>query len=925
MRPLLLEISAFGPYAGLESIPFEQLGSQGLYLITGDTGAGKTTLFDAISFALFGEASGDNRKADMFRSLYADPATPTFVRLRFAYKGKTYTVQRNPTYLRPAKRGGGMTQENAEATLYSEHESPVSGVKTVNERITDILGIRQEQFAQIAMIAQGSFHKLLFANTFDRIRIFREIFRTAPYEQLQKSLAEDVKALDAHCQKLQQSIRQYADGLLCDPEDLELYARLTAMQGDGMDKTPLPDVLELAETLISKDEETENKLKQQREPMEKALRAADKQLTEYQEYTEIQRLLEQKREALRQAQSALQERAKAKSEAEAKQPLISKVIGQLATLQNDAPKYAEIQNLQNETKKLGQDVEGLQQRHKRQQSEHHRLDQLIQAEKLELSQLQDAGTDMLRLENESRQLEEQLRQTDELIQQLIQLQNAAKEWQNTKQRQLQALDDYDRAETQYRQKFTLFLHEQAGILAGQLEEDRPCPVCGSTHHPSPAPKTEEAPSEAELQQWEKHRNEKQRQLNDCNQQLLLLTENGKQLSQQVKNGYKALEIGAYDKASALDRVNAERQRLRKLQALNQSHLAAQRQAKKRKEALDSSIPANETQQKTIEEALRQLQDKLVETQTALASKQNLLENLSKALPYPDQQTAQTAYGQLLQQKQQLENGLQTADKNYHETQSLVSRIEGEIKPLQEKIQAGCGISPEKERQNKATAQQQLTENQQAEKAVYARLQNNRQALANIRAQSGNAEQVRKELSWKKALSQTANGTLGGQSKIALETYVQMTYFDRVVERANTRLMIMSGGQYELRRKQENGRNGQTGLDLDVIDHYNDSRRDVRTLSGGETFKAALSLALGLSDEIQAQAGGIRIDTLFVDEGFGSLDEESLRQALQALTSLTEGNRLVGIISHVDELRKIERQIQVRKERNGGSSTRIIGV
>ncbi len=925
MRPLRLEISAFGPYAGLETIPFEQLGSQGIYLITGDTGAGKTTLFDAISFALFGEASGDTRKAEMFRSLYADPGTPTYVKLTFAYNGKTYTVMRNPTYLRPAKRGGGMTQENAEATLWCGEESPVSGVKTVNERIIGILGIRQEQFAQIAMIAQGNFHKLLFANTAERIRIFREIFRTAPYEQLQKSLAEDVKTLEANYQQLQQSIRQYADGLLCDPMDSELDERLKAMQGEGLDQTPLPELLSLAEMLIRKDEALEHKLKQEKEPLEKALKEAENRLAAQQDYQKAKAQLEKKQQELLQAKTLLQEHAKAKAEAEARQPLLTQVIGEMANIQKDAPNYGKVQELQNEIKTLQRQQKEMQQTQAERQAAYERLGQLVQTEKREQSELQEAGTDLLRLENEQKKLEEQLLQLEELSGQLLQLKKTANDWQVMQQQQKNAQTEADRADAAYRQKFDLFLREQAGILAEKLEENLPCPVCGSTLHPSPAPKTEEAPSEADLQRLEKQRDETQRRLNDCNKQLLVLTESGKQTSERVKESYQRLNIGDYDKHTAMERVAAERQRLQQEKRKNQQDLTAQQQAKKRKEALDASIPANEAKQKNAEEELKNIQTQLGKVQTSLSASQQLLENLSHALPYPDPASAEAALRKLQQQQQQLEKAIQDTAKAYLDTQSLVSRIEGEILPLQEKTKEECPISPEQENQNKAAAQQKLDENQQAGKAVYARLQHNRQSVADIRAQSDKGEQVRKELSWKKALSQTANGTLGGQSKIALETYVQMTYFDRIVERANTRLMIMSGGQYELRRKQEKGRVGQTGLDLDVLDHYNDSLRDVKTLSGGETFKAALSLALGLSDEIQAKSGGIRIDTLFVDEGFGSLDEESLRQALQALTSLTEGNRLVGIISHVDELRKIERQIVVRKERNGGSSTRIIGV
>ena len=209
--------------------------------------------------------------------------------------------------------------------------------------------------------------------------------------------------------------------------------------------------------------------------------------------------------------------------------------------------------------------------------------------------------------------------------------------------------------------------------------------------------------------------------------------------------------------------------------------------------------------------------------------------------------------------------------------------------------------------------------------LHTRLTTNGNALENLRAKGSDLDGLEKQLSWTKALSNTANGTLSGKEKIALETYVQMTFFDRIIARANTRFMVMSGGQYELKRRREAEDNrSQSGLELDVIDHYNSTERSVKTLSGGESFKASLSLALGLSDEIQSSAGGIRLDTMFVDEGFGSLDEESLQQAIKALAGLTESNRLVGIISHVSELKeRIDRQIVVSKDKHGGSRITLV--
>ena len=265
-----------------------------------------------------------------------------------------------------------------------------------------------------------------------------------------------------------------------------------------------------------------------------------------------------------------------------------------------------------------------------------------------------------------------------------------------------------------------------------------------------------------------------------------------------------------------------------------------------------------------------------------------------------------------------QNALSDSDKK-------IAGYKASITGLSKQLSSDCDFDKEAETKKKAELSERRTADDATEKVLYSRIASNTQALANIQAKVGDLDALEKRYTWLKALSNTANGSISGKEKVMLETYIQMTYFDRIVARANTRFMIMSGGQYELKRRKEAENNrSQSGLDLDVIDHYNGTERSVKTLSGGEYFKASLSLALGLSDEIQASAGGVKLDTMFVDEGFGSLDEESLDQAMKALMSLVDGNRLVGIISHVADLKnRIDKQIIVTKEKSGGSKAQII--
>jgi DNA repair protein SbcC/Rad50 len=266
-----------------------------------------------------------------------------------------------------------------------------------------------------------------------------------------------------------------------------------------------------------------------------------------------------------------------------------------------------------------------------------------------------------------------------------------------------------------------------------------------------------------------------------------------------------------------------------------------------------------------------------------------------------------------------------AQSDLQKSKENISGYESSIKSLKSQLSSGCALDKDEELEKKTDIENKKGEDDAKSKAIHTRIETNTQALTNIRAKSDSLSELEKRYTWMKSLSNTANGNISGKEKIMLETYIQMTYFERIIDRANTRLMTMSGGQYELKRRREAENNrSQSGLDLDVIDHYNGTERSVKTLSGGESFKASLSLALGLSDEIQASAGGVKLDTMFVDEGFGSLDEESLDQAMRALSGLADGNRLVGIISHVGELKnRIDKQIIVTKDKSGGSRATIV--
>ena len=470
----------------------------------------------------------------------------------------------------------------------------------------------------------------------------------------------------------------------------------------------------------------------------------------------------------------------------------------------------------------------------------------------------------------------------------------------------------------------LYLDAQAGILSETLTDGQPCPVCGSVHHPHPACKPADAPTKTQLEAYKAAADQAEAAASQASTTAGTLTgqvetsrENLCQQAQKLLHTDVLADIAPLC-AESLQRTASEAEAVNaQLNALSAQLL--------RKAALDKGIPTKEKLLEDTRQAHAELNKNLAAFASTLESIATRIAALRGKLPYKSAAEANTALRTLTTRREALETALRTAQEQHAACEKALSALNGTI----ESYTAQLANSEEIDSQAVYTAGQVLKAKKAqltAQKEVLAaRLSANNAALANINTQLKAIGETETKLQWVRALSNTANGSIAGKEKIMLETYIQMTYFDRIISRANVRLMVMSGGQYELKRRigAENNRS-QVGLDLDVIDHYNGSERSVKTLSGGESFKASLSLALGLSDEIQSSAGGIRLDTMFVDEGFGSLDEESLEQAMNALAGLTQGSRLVGIISHVAELKeRIDKQIIVTKDKTGGSKAEII--
>ncbi|MDD6037382.1 MAG: SMC family ATPase [bacterium] len=919
MRPLKLTMSAFGPYAGEQVIDMKALGEKGLYLITGDTGAGKTTIFDAICFALYGEASGVNRESAMLRSTYAKPETRTEVELVFLHRDKTYTIRRNPEYMRPKDRGDGVTGQKADATLAEPDGQVVSGIKKVNSRIQEILGVNREQFSQIAMLAQGDFLKLLLADTKTRQKIFGELFHTEKYLSLQDSLKRENKQIQDQCEDARKSVAQYISAITCDEDDDLLPAVEKARCGELM----IEDVLEVLEKLLNHDLATSDKLTSLSEELEKKMACVNTDIGAAQEYEKAKSKLAvaeaELEELLPQEKKLLESCAKAKEELSRKE----KLQQEMTLLEAELPGYTKQEELLLSIQKTSEQLENASLR--KEKLEHQLEENKASLLKLkeELETLQDSGEQRALLNgklqllhtkrNNLKQLEEQ---REDLVREQGMLEDARKQYEEDEAFYQKAKELFDHLDCAFRSG-------QAGLLASKLREGECCPVCGSTEHPKLAILTDKIPSQEELEMAQRKADAAREKTMESSRVAGSKSSVIEQLSVRLLNDAKQLlNIQSLDElseqfAQAEDESRKETEEIR-------LQLEKEEAKAKLKDTLTGRIPKEEAAIEDITNELEHVKEAVLSQSASLEAMKKQQKELEKSLHFGSGKLLQKKIGELKREAQMIQMNFDHAEKNHKQMLEKKSLLEGTIETLQKTI--GDTKQPDMEvlLEEKETLDLKRKALAEQGREIHARMKSNEAACAGIRKKADELTVLEHRLQWVSALSNTANGRLSGKGKLMLETYIQTTYFDRIINRANLRLLTMSDAQYELERVTEVSGQAQTGLDLCVIDHYNGTKRSVKSLSGGESFMASLSLALGLSDEVQASAGGIAIDTMFVDEGFGSLDtEKTLPQAYRALAGLTEGNKLVGIISHVSELKeKIEKQIIVTKEKSGGSYVRM---
>ena len=1062
MKPIKLMISAFGPYAKkMPDIDFEQFENRGLFLISGDTGAGKTTIFDAICFALYGETSGTYRDTKNLRSEYAETSAESFVDFYFAHQGKHYHVYRQPSYDRPKQRGEGVITEKEKAIFYCEGELPTEGATTVNNKVKELLQIDFKQFKQIAMIAQGEFWDLLNASTEDRTKILRTIFMTSAYQNLGYKLKERKDKSYSKWKTLQDGMIQY----FCDAKasaESELEDKLCSVQEKARTSSSAWNVHEMQDVLaeiISQDNAmlqerkkrlaAENKLLEEKREavhnaqinneflnrLEKFQKEKEKLDGQKEEIEKWAILAERQKAALYHVKPAFDLLEKAekevmeaernielkKKEADKVRERIALAEEALTKAEKDKPKE---EQLRKKADKLGEDIEkyekrdrlisemaGLEKEEKSLQKEEENLQKAEEElkekiKKLEsrIKELQDCGTKQMAAENQGKELCDFGEKLRGIAEQGVSDYKKAEQELGEKQSVFKKADSWYQDAMEKRKKCEKILdYCRAGILAQELKEGSKCPVCGSTHHPELAKLPDERASEEEYKklqmQEEKAYKEKESCLVAAEKAKTALEEKEKTLKKQIleKSGspyvshdytaafaedfcMRELSIDKVHSLISLELENLEN----KISENNKEQDKRKKECKDYEKAMKDVERARGTETDSLSQQKDDYHKRKEENRTSLIEKKTALKEYEN-LSYADSITAKRERKAAEKEAEKIKNAIENAQKEKESAEKEERGIAGAVTTLEdtlasrkskaeegrkvfeealaakkfvsreeflqflekeetiasheEKIQQykeDVRANEEQLRQAQQDAkgkiktdEEQLLEERKEQDALVEklrdeqnriehRIQNNKEIEKKISDRTGDLEQYQKENALCERLYRLVAGDIKNKAKITLEQYIQAAGFDRIIAAANKRLLPMSDGQYELFRKDDSeDRKSKTILNLEVQDNFTGHRRPVGNLSGGESFKASLSLALGLSDTVSSNLGGVQMDALFVDEGFGTLDRKSIENAMDILLHLSKTNKLVGIISHREELMEnIPQQIQVKKTKEG---------
>lgn len=1055
MKPVKLIISAIGPYAGkLPEIEFGAFEEKGLFLISGDTGAGKTTIFDAICFALYGTTSGTYRDTKNLRSEYAGDSVQSYVDYYFSHQGREFHVWRQPSYERQKQRGSGVILEKEKAILYEEGQAPIEGLTQVNNAVKELLHIDEKQFKQIVMIAQGEFRDLLNAKTEQRTEILRTIFLTTGYKNIEYKLKDRMDASYRIRAKAEDSMIQHFEDVAAEEED-ELFEELEDLKsraGRSGSTWNLDEILDVIGRLILSDRE---KLKHMRSDLEKA-EAELKKNNEKLALAKINNGFIEKRDKLEKEKEELEKRKTEMDE------VILHLDKQKKAVRNVNPSYAAWTKKRDEVSSTGEQIKTAQSNLKaaevsakqagealesvgKLEPEAEKLKQMInriddEKQKYQRKEeLEERQKELVELDEEIRTKEADLKENEKVLKEKIktldkrvkELKSRPAEWMEAKNEHekltellakinaiiddqiperekrkknlskkqkafLDARDEYENAGSRREEAERILEDSRAGILAGKLVEGEKCPVCGSVHHPEPAVLREDSISEDDfkkLQEEESRLQEKKNRANtEAEKAKISLEEFEGQLRITVLDCMESPLLDMDMEGESLEELlRALKEAKAQVETMSKENTEKCNSIEKDLETLEKAGKDLETAQGEETENLHSEKEKLGEdrqnTKQELTETRAELRTLER-LSFPDWKTAKKERKQAETKKNKILGDIAKAEEEKKKADNNVTAAASELKTLnsalkqQEKDEeilrkkfdrevSANGFSSAEEMLGYVVSEEDIASSDREINEYHQAVATNKKLLSDARSdakgkmiidiealkavcdeQSANTamlrencsnsenrmrtneekqksildrreelEKARKENAVCKRLYDLVRGTTGN-GKITLEQYIQAAGFDGIIAAANRRLLPMSDGQYELYRQKDSlGKKSNNFLDLEVLDNYTGHRRPVGNLSGGESFKASLSLALGLSDTVSSNLGGVQMDALFVDEGFGTLDRKSMDSAMEILINLTGSSKLVGIISHREELMEnIPQQIKVRKTKDGSRIT-----
>ena len=939
MKPLKVVISAFGSYLGRTEIDFSVLRGSGLYLITGDTGAGKSTIFEAISYALYGETvSGSDRSASMLRNISAPDDIETYVELDFSEKGKTYHIRRSPKYSlerlkkqRKKKDGTDDTKdvraEHSNDFLFQEVGGTmmITKEKDGDQKIEEIIGIGRENFKKIAMIAQGEFMSVIREKTEAREKILNSVFDTQNYilltEKLKEYRSSAKSELDLLTSRLINLLRQirYTDESIysADAKDIKELMYLSS--------TRIDEAINVTDSIITEDRQLLEKTEKELAEHTRRSGEVKVRLGKAQERNKTEKLLRLKTDERIKLEKGLPELECRFAEAGDAPEKWDKLGKAAEVLKAGLGEYDVLDSAISDIKTGERDVSVLERSFEEARAAKTAAEKDEQTARTRLKELDGIESRKAELDGQYQQMLVKGKTTRRIYDKLKEIRvKQSGELKEKEQAFLYARDDYSAKKSEYDSTYEGFINNQAGMLASSLVEGKPCPVCGSVHHPEPA-RCESTVDKKQLDAAKKSLEKSDKALQAASEALgtekkligSMIDDLKIMLSDEMDIPFTAVDDIWIKIEATLKSQRAEISEIKKQQEKTNELVAEKESTLKKREKLLKDI-------NTYGAQLTEMNGRLHTVREKLNNDRKKADELRKKLEFESRSKAESHIRELTKQAAVLKNSYESIKKELEDHRNRISECQSVEETLKKQLEDGEKYDLELLMSEDKQLEVSIKAISELRQSIIERLGINEEIKRSAAADRDEYIEKAEYYNHCDDLYRTAGGDLKGKDSIKLLSYVQAAYFERILQRANIRLLSMSGGKYSLvRSKTVTDKRKTTGLDIDVRENKSGKCRRVDTLSGGESFMAALSMALGLSDEIQSGSGGIRLETMFIDEGFGSLDERSLDKAMEALKTLSTGDCLIGIISHVTKLREIiPRRINVTKDDNGCTLAKV---